>query len=71
MSDPTPRPAPAPGPRPAAPVPAPPGTAGGRELQDSLGRLTGTDPGDLDAVVAAAEETHQHLRNRLGHAGGR
>jgi len=36
-----------------------------------VARLQRLDPADLDAVIAAAEDTHQHLRNRLGHAGGR
>lgn len=56
---------------PASPVPTPPGTPGGRELQEAVARLQRLDPADLDAVIAAAEDTHQHLRNRLGHAGGR
>lgn len=56
---------------PASPVPAPPGTPDGRELQEAVARLQRLDPADLDAVIAAAEDTHQHLRNRLGHAGGR
>ena len=66
MTGPTPRPTPAPG-----PVPAPPENPGGRELQDSLRTLQELDPADLDAVIAAAEDTHRHLRSRLGDAGGR
>lgn len=63
MSSPTPHP-PVPGPRPGA-------AEVGRDLADALHHLAGLPPEDLDGVLAAAEQTHQRLRDRLGHAGGR
>ncbi|MDO5628419.1 MAG: hypothetical protein Q4G43_08875 [Mobilicoccus sp.] len=60
-----------PGPTPSAPVPAPPPQAqGGRDLADVIRALEDTDPGDLDATLAAADEAHSALRARLGQAGG-
>lgn len=65
----TPHPTRQPTPHPA-PRPAPPGAAEGRELAEALRHLEEVDPQDLDEVISAAEQAHQQLRNRLGHAGG-
>lgn len=58
-------------PVPAPPVPSPPGVEGGQDLADTLRHLASVPTEDLDAILEAAEQAHQRLRDRLGHAGGR
>lgn len=63
---------PVPGPSGRPPVPGPGGSAGdGAALEEAVRALEGRSADDLDGILAAAENVHEHLRERLGRAGGR
>lgn len=59
---------PVPGPpRPVPPAPAPAGED--PALEQAVARLEATPPEDLDGVLAAGQEAHRALQERLGQTG--